>query len=296
MSHKANRQIKDSLFVDYFSKDEVVGKENFLALYNLLSGQNLSLKDTRLEDVRLEQIVYKTFYNDLSMLINDRIVVLCEHQSTINENLPLRYLIYCARIYEKILDPNLKFARRLQKIPRPEFYVLYNGNQSYPPHKKLFLSQAFSEENIKSNHSKFEIFPLELSVDIYNINQENCPLNISSCLPLQSYVKFIRLVERERASAFDENFMARAIKKAQAENLLPQYLERKISEVENMLFTEYDYETDIKVKTEEAKTDAKTEAAIRMLKRPNADLRIIAEDLDLPLETVRKLSLTLSST
>ncbi|MBO6176487.1 MAG: hypothetical protein J6O39_02985, partial [Treponema sp.] len=35
-------------------------------------------------------------------------------------------------------------------------------------------------------------------------------------------------------------------------NLLPDYLRRKASEVISMVFNEYDYETDIQVKTEEA--------------------------------------------
>ena len=46
--------------------------------------------------------------------------------------------------------------------------------------------------------------------------------------------------------------MTRAVLKAQKQNLLPDYLRRKASEVISMVFNEYDYETDIQVKTEEA--------------------------------------------
>ena len=46
--------------------------------------------------------------------------------------------------------------------------------------------------------------------------------------------------------------MTRAVLKAQKQNLLPDYLRRKASEVISMVFNKYDYETDIQVKTEEA--------------------------------------------
>jgi hypothetical protein len=36
--------------------------------------------------------------NDIAMLVDNRLVVLVEHQSTINENMPLRLLEYVSRI------------------------------------------------------------------------------------------------------------------------------------------------------------------------------------------------------
>ena len=48
-----NRKHKDSLFVDYFSKDRD-WKQHFLSLYNALHGTNLQVADTQLERVNLE--------------------------------------------------------------------------------------------------------------------------------------------------------------------------------------------------------------------------------------------------
>ena len=48
-----NRKHKDSLFVDYFSKDRD-WKQHFLSLYNALHGTNLQVSDTQLERVNLE--------------------------------------------------------------------------------------------------------------------------------------------------------------------------------------------------------------------------------------------------
>ena len=84
----SNRNFKDSMFVDLFSKD-IDYKENFISLYNALSGSNYSPETTTLQSVHLEKVLYMSFINDVSMLIDDKIVVLIEHQSTINDNMPL---------------------------------------------------------------------------------------------------------------------------------------------------------------------------------------------------------------
>ncbi len=100
---QTNRNYKDSVFVDLFAHDKTA-KENFISLYNALHGTNLDAKTTEIEPVMLEQVLYMKFYNDIAMLVDGKIVVLVEHQSTINENMPFRMLEYIARIYEKITD------------------------------------------------------------------------------------------------------------------------------------------------------------------------------------------------
>ncbi len=43
-----NRKYKDSVFTDLFGSDKT-GRENFLALYNALSGNDFKLKEVSLE-------------------------------------------------------------------------------------------------------------------------------------------------------------------------------------------------------------------------------------------------------
>jgi hypothetical protein len=75
--------------------------------------------------------------------------------------------MYIARVYEKIIDRRKLYWTKLEKIPRPEFIVLYNGTASYPDHKELRLSEAFKDaEGLKLNDK----LPLELVVQVYNIN------------------------------------------------------------------------------------------------------------------------------
>ena len=95
-----NRNYKDSVFVDLFSEDEKA-RENFLSLYNALHNSHLNSIE-RIKNIRLDQVLYMTFYNDVSYLVEDKIIRLAEHQSTINENMPIRCLEYVVRLYEQL--------------------------------------------------------------------------------------------------------------------------------------------------------------------------------------------------
>ena len=147
-----NRSHKDSLFVDYFSKDRD-WKQHFLSLYNALHGTNLQVADTQLERVNIDQVLYKSYYNDIAVLVNGQFILMIEHQSTINPNMPLRLLEYIARIYGNIVDSKAKFSRHLVPLARPEFIVFYTGNQELPPESYLYLSDSFPKQDTSDEAS-----------------------------------------------------------------------------------------------------------------------------------------------
>ena len=91
----ANREYKSSMFTTLFSD---TGK--LLSLYNAVSGNDLPL-DTPLQIATLENVLFNNRRDDIAFVLGDKIVVLIEHQSSINENMPLRMLIYVARVYER---------------------------------------------------------------------------------------------------------------------------------------------------------------------------------------------------
>ncbi len=65
--------------------------------------------------------------NDLAFTVKNRVLVISEHQSTVNENMPLRDLLYLGRTLEKLPDKRTLYKRKLVKIPTPEFFVFYYG-------------------------------------------------------------------------------------------------------------------------------------------------------------------------
>lgn len=231
---KTNRQYKDSVFVDLFANDEKA-KERFLDLYNALHGTNLPLS-VPVEQLRLDNVMYMSIVNDVSCLVDNKIIVLAEHQSTINENMPLRCLEYIARLYEKVQAPTDRYLRKLSPIPTPEFYVFYNGLEEYPAETTLKLSAAFAE--------KQENPQLELTVTVFNINKGTGTEVLHRCKPLDEYSLFVEEV-REQQKLDPENGFTNAVKICIEKGILKEYLQRKSREVINMLVCEYNYAEDI---------------------------------------------------
>ena len=146
---KKNRKIMDSVFKDSFGEDRDC-KKNFISLYNALSGNDYRLEDIKLIRKSIPQSVISTYDNDVSWEIDDKIVVLIEHQSTINNNMPFRCLEYVTRIYETIVKSDARYKEKQIMLPTPAFYVGYGGDKNAPQKKVLKLSDSFySPDNPK---------------------------------------------------------------------------------------------------------------------------------------------------
>lgn len=258
---KPNRQIKAGVFADLFGDDEKDGKKNFLSLYNAIHDTDLKFEETQIEQKKIPQSVTKSFYNDISMIINGRLIVLIEHQSTPNKNMPLRCLEYYVHLLNTIIPAEARYKEALYKIPTPEFYVFYNGEKKSEKECIMKLSDAFLEEQKE--------LVCEVNVKFTNIkgeNYENLPV-VQKCDILRQYCKFIEIVNRYKTELkncpTDEgmnNWFGKAIEEAISNNILTDYLTRNGTEVRNMLQAEYDYDLDMKVKAQEAREEAYAEA------------------------------------
>lgn len=138
----SNREVKDSAFTTYFGEPENASK-----LYAALADEEVAPED--ITYVTLEGVLFIARKNDMAFTVKNRVLVISEHQSTINENMPLRDLLYLGRTLEKLLDKKTIYKRRLVKLPTPEFYVFYNGDNPHPPEKFCgFLTHILKRRNI----------------------------------------------------------------------------------------------------------------------------------------------------
>ena len=274
-----NRKYKDSVFTDLFGSDKT-GKENFLALYNALSGNVFKLEEVSLERKVIERSLYKTFNNDVSWEINGKLIVLVEHQSTVNENMPFRCLEYVTRIYEGIVPIKERYAEKVYKIPNPDFYVVYIGKKELPLEQELRLSNAFYEKD----GSK-----LELVVKVKNCSDSKLLPLAGNCDILKQYCQFIEIVEQNYNRVFPKRSFKKAIEIAMEQGILTDYLDRKSREVINMLCAKYDYKMEKKEKKEEAFQDGQEAKAIEDAKSFYANgvsVEIIAKALKMTQEQV----------
>ena len=277
-----NRKYKDSVFTDLFGSDRD-GKKNFLALYNALTGSDYKLNEVLLERKVIEQSLYKTFNNDVSWEINGKLIVLVEHQSTVNENMPFRCLEYVTRIYEGIVPVKQRYAEKVYKIPNPDFYVVYVGKKEIPLEQELRLSDAFYEKDSSK---------LELVVKVKNCTDPNLLPIIKNCDILRQYCQFIEIVEQNYKGLFPKKSFKKAIEIAMDRGILTDYLDRKSREVINMLCAKYSYKDDIAVKKQEAFEDGqqqKTIEAARNFYTNGVSIEIIAKSLGMTTQQVEEL-------
>ncbi|MDR1687141.1 MAG: Rpn family recombination-promoting nuclease/putative transposase, partial [Clostridiales bacterium] len=92
---RANKKYKDSLIRHIFNEPEKA-----LQLYNAVTGKNLSA-DTPVEIKTIKTVLSSKLRNDLSFIIEGRLAVFIEYQTTINPNMPLRLLKYVLLFYEE---------------------------------------------------------------------------------------------------------------------------------------------------------------------------------------------------
>lgn len=246
--NKENVKYRNSIFVDLFYEDETAD-ENDIALYNALHQEQLP-ENVTIRRFRVADVMYMNFKNDMSFGVEDRILVFGEHQSTINQNMPLRSLMYIGRAYEQLVPVKSRYKKALVQLPAPEFYTFYNGKEEYAGETMQKLSDAYKEPAAENS--------LELKVKVINIKEPQKHEVLQHCKILREYAQFVECVEQHR-SADEENAIEQAIKECIKKNILKEYLLRKGSQVINMLIAEYDYATDIEVQRDEARTEGRTE-------------------------------------
>jgi hypothetical protein len=241
----ANREYKSSVFSLLFSEPDILRE-----LYGALKGLTLP-PDIPVVVNTLEGVLFRNMLNDVSFEIGDKEVIVIEHQSSVNPNMPLRILMYVARLYEKMTADRKAFGKKQVKMPRPEFIVLYNGVEPYPDEDILRLSDAFADAS--SLGIGKDIPPdLELVVKVYNIHKGHNEGRLRQSQTLGGYSEFIEKVrELERPEEGLTEAIRKAIKWCINQNILKDFLERNGSEVINMLFNEFDMEAELAAEREE---------------------------------------------
>jgi hypothetical protein len=240
-----NRNHKSSVFSTLFGDREVLRE-----LYSAIEGIEIP-KDIPIDINTLSNIFVKGKINDLSFTIDNRLVVLIEHQSSINNNMPLRLLLYITEIYKMKIRQDALFQRKQIKIPTPEFIVLYNGEAPFPDYQKMKLSDAFlSVEGLKLPKENGP--SLELEVHVYNINYGRNPGLLEKCSALNGYSILVNKIREYSLNLSLEDSVRAAVKYCIENKVLKEFIDKYGSEVENMLFENVTVEDEIAAAREEA--------------------------------------------
>ena len=282
----ADREYKDRLFRLVFSN-----KEDLLSLYNAVSGTEYEDPD-ELEINTLGNVLYLSMKNDISFLVSGTLN-LYEHQSTYNPNMPMRGLLYYAKLYEKIITRNNIniYGSSAKTFPFPQHIVFYNGTDSQPDRTVLRLSDLFE----KGGEGRTPA--LECTTVMLNINYGHNRELMEKCRRLKEYAIFVDRVRKnlETKKSLEEAIM-QTIDDCIRDEILKDILIQQKAEVVQMILETFDQEKYEKAVKNEAFEDGyqagKEAVLMEKIKKKLARGKTaeeIAQDLEESKETIQEI-------
>ena len=268
VSLPVNRIYKDRLYKMIFND-----KSELLKLYNAINGTHYD-DPAMLTITTFDNAIYMTMENDLSFIIDMRLA-LYEQQSTVNPNLPLRFLMYITDIYSAYTkDMNISVSKKVQ-IPLPSFVIFYNGVKSQPDRTEFLLSELF--------HPTTDQPALELKAVMLNINKGHNQELMKACHTLRDYSEYVARIRTYSAEMPLTDAVEKAITECIHENILRDFLLKNRAEAKAMSIYEYDEEKTLRMFREEGYEDGerngKIQATIEMCLEFNLSSDAIVQKL-----------------
>lgn len=222
---RTRRNYKDTLFVRLFHR-----KKDLLSLYNALNGSSYTNEDDLYINT-LDDLIYVGVKNDISFIIGNHLN-LYEHESTFCPNMPIRGLIYLAKLYKAYIDMNGLniYGTKLLTLPKPQYVIFYNGTSEHEDREELRLSDAFGGD----------CSCLELIAVMYNINFGHNKELMAQCRILSDYSYFVSRVRSYHKIGYSlEESVDNACAECLEKGILHDFLSKNRSEVMDMFMVDY---------------------------------------------------------
>jgi hypothetical protein len=237
--------------------------------------------------------VSKSILNDLAFILDNRLIVLIEHQSAIDQNMPYRMLQYVVETYKRMHELEDDYRSSRFSLQRPKFIVLYNGAEEMPEDERIMrLSDMFAPYG---PHDRVSDGPpdLELTVKMYNINRGRNEKMVKSCETLYEYAIFIERVREFQKTTPDlGTAMRNAVEDCIEKNVLRKFLTQNKGEVINMLTSEWNMDVALKVREEEGMEKGAMKKSLEIAKNLRAsgvDVDTIAKSTGLTVDDILRL-------
>ena len=268
---RPKRQVKDIVFRLIFGNN----KEALLQLYNALNKTKYT-DPNALRIVTLDNAIYISMKNDLAFLLVGTINMY-EHQSTVNPNMPVRFMIYLAQEYQMLVESasSSLYGNKLIPLPTPQCVVFYNGTEETPDEYELRLSSAFCNQDVEP--------AAEVIVRVVNINYGHNEYLMQGCELMSQYAEFVEIT-RKYALLYDdrEEAMNAAIDYCIAHGILEDILRKHRSQILGSLLEDFDEKKYARTLREEG-----WEAGLQDGRKEMAEA--IARQLNLSVEEVLKM-------
>ncbi len=251
-----NRKHKDRLFTFLFGKKG--NKAWTLSLYNAVNNTHYTDPDI-IEFTTMEDAVYMGMKNDISFILC-HVMNVYEQQSTYNRNMPVRQLMYAAKLYDKYIQQkklNL-YGKKLVRLPVPKLVAFYNETEGEND-QILKLSDAFIQAG---NPAQADI---EAKVRMVNINYGKNESLLSSCRPLQEYAWLVWQIRENQRTMGIEDAVDKAIQDMPENFEIQEFLIGHRAEVKDLCITEYNEAETMQMIREEGREQGREQGMMELL-------------------------------
>ena len=267
-------QYKDRLFRYLFKRAP-------LELYNAVSDEPY-LEKANIKIINM-QANLENIFSDLIFKINEHFVVICEHQSALNGNMPLRMFAYLSKYYQSYVNKKAIHKEKIIPLPTPRFFMLYNGDKELKT-DVLRLSDAFANKELAS---------VEIEVKVIDINYEKGHEALRKSTTLDGYSFLIAEIKKRLAVGMSQDkAIGEAILYCIEQGKIADFLRKNLERVAKMITFDATIEGREEARIEEAREEAiETERirfALQMLKK-ELDVEFIAECVKMPIEWIENL-------
>ena len=194
-------------------------------MFQIFHPEMTDITEDDIKTVTLNPVILNTQYNDLAILVRDKLIIFVEAQSTWTINILVRILLYLSATYQEYIIENNMYVYGTKKlaIPEPEFYVIYTGRRRITKEIISLREDFWNNPNAK----------LDMLVKIIYAESKDDVIGqyIIFCHVLDGQIK----IRGRKKIAFENT-----IKICQDKNILREYLEGRKKEVIDIMVMLFD--------------------------------------------------------
>lgn len=187
----------------------------------------LEVTEEDIEFVTLHSVLMVRPYNDLGLLVKDKMFFCSEAQSTWSLNVLVRMFLYLAETYNRYIQKHKEmniYGTKKIIIPKPACFVIYTGDKKNLPEFLQLAEEFFAGDSALDLRVK--VLATSGTTDI-----------------VQQYIRFCHVFD-EQVKAHGKTKLAieETIRLCRDENVLAKYLAEREGEVEDIMMTLFSQE------------------------------------------------------